>query len=659
MRASALAAAVLAAACTAKPPPDDVTVAPFADCAMHGSGGTAMPAPKCMAGTKWVPGTRAFVERTHEWGLDTLAVRGQRLSVADLDHDGWPDLVVRAVGVKSNDLKAGGARYNFVLRNTGKGTFEDVTESSGVMTSRTQDATVGRPGEVWVFGDVDNDGDLDLYTGLDTENPAASLGETSEVMLNDGKGHFTLGPADSALRRAGQVDNPGGAAFLDFDGDGRLDLWSPQNNTADGTFLQSHLYKGDATGAFADVTEAAGLTTLGWDDLTAINEGRAHARAWAAAACDLNGDGVPELLTSSYGRAPNHLFQGVSGPDGSTSYVNRSVKSGYAFDQNQGWKDNQFARCYCAATPNAPECNGVESPDMKCDQRNWSPDTDTQPLRLGGNSGTTVCADLDNDGDLDLVTSEIEHWWAGTGSDHAEVLVNTGEPDVRFERPGRESMGIVVPHTDPGGWNEGIMTAAVLDFDNDGWPDIYWGMSDYGGNHGLLLHQKSRLQFETVPVADGIDQHRSHGVVFADFDRDGDLDMVVGHSRSRCDPAAPDDCYETTQVRYFENVLGQAGNWVQLELEGCSQTNRSAIGARVTVTTPDGNAQTQEVGGGFGHFGAQNDLALHFGLGAGCEADVTIRWPNRARSAQLVRVVAGHRFRIHESGGPALADVVK
>src|SRR6185312_16586120 len=112
--------------------------------------------------------------------------------------------------------------------------------------------------------------------------------------------------------------------------------------------------------------------------------------------------------------------------------------------------------------------------------------------------------------------------------------------------PGRTAVGLDVPH-DSEDWDEGIMTAAVFDFDNDGWPDLYWGASDYPGNRGLLYHQASKLQFEPVPIAQGIDQHRSHGVVAADFDRDGDLDLIIGTSTARCDPAAYPDpstpCY--------------------------------------------------------------------------------------------------------------------
>jgi hypothetical protein len=104
-------------------------------------------------------------------------------------------------------------------------------------------------------------------------------------------------------------------------------------------------------------------------------------------------------------------------------------------------------------------------------------------------------------------------------------------------------------------------------------------------------------------------------------------------------------------VRYFENLIGDAGNWLQLRLEGGAGTNRSAIGARVRVRTGD-VVQTQEVGGGHGHYGVQHDLALHFGLGGACEAEVEITWPDGARTAQRFEVQAGYRYDVLQGEMP-------
>jgi hypothetical protein len=378
-----------------------------------------------------------------------------------------------------------------------------------------------------------------------------------------------------------------------------------------------------------------------------LNDGRAHSRAWGAAACDLNDDGVPELLVPSYGRSPNHLWQARVDGDG-VSYENRSVASGYAYDDDFTWQDNQFARCFCSANPNEEGCADVPAPAISCTTPNWSHAQDRDPFRLGGNSAATVCADLDNDGDTDLITSEIRHWWAGSGSDASEVLLNDGADDVTFTRPGRTALGLDVPHAS-GSWDEGHMTAAAFDFDNDGWLDLYKGGSDYAGNRGRLYHQREPLSFEEVDVADGIDHVRSHGVAVADFDRDGDLDIVVGHSHARCDG----ECYPTQQLRLFENVVGDQGNFVQLELEG-TDANRSAIGARVRVTA-GGVTQTREVQGGHGHYGAQDDLVVHAGLGSACEAEVEVRWPDEAGTVQRFTLPAGHRFYVRQGEAPTVA----
>lgn len=608
---------------------------------------TCWPAAVCGAGTRWAAGTSAFREATADWGLDRIPVQGVRLSVTDVDGDGWADLEVRRGAAGVDDFSDPAARKTWLLRNTGA-SFEDITQASGLLTRRVGEPG-GRPVEIVAWGDVDNDGDLDVYTGLGTADLDRSGGETSELLLNDGSGVFTLGPDSNPVRRSDAIDVPAGASFVDIDHDGWLDLWVPQHNygAGGGIFLQNdRLFRGDGTGIFADVTFPMGLETQGWVDPAIIDMGWAHNRAWSANACDLNDDGFAELLAASYGRSPNHLWQ--ARPDG-TGFDNRSVASGYAYDDDMRWDDNQFARCFCQSNRTAVDCADVPAPTVLC-ANNWDHDNDRSAWRLGGNSGATICSDIDNDGDIDLLTTEIRHWWAGLGADGSEVLVNDGT--ATFDRPGDAALGLEIDHS--GSWDEGHMTAAIFDFDNDGWPDVYIGGSDYAGNRGLLYHQDSALSFTEVMPSDGIDHNRSHGVVVADFDRDGDLDVIVGHSLARCDASAPNNCYATAQVRFFENLAGGGGNFVQFRLEGAGGTNRAAIGARVSVTA-GGVTQTQEVGGGHGHYGTQNDAVLHFGLGVGCEAEVHVRWPDSALTMETFTVPAGHRFHIVQ-GQPPVVD---
>ena len=226
---------------------------------------------------------------------------------------------------------------------------------------------------------------------------------------------------------------------------------------------------------------------------------------------------------------------------------------------------------------------------------------------------------------------------------------------MHFTRPGREATGLVVDHaTDT--WDEGIMTAAIFDFDGDGRQDLYLGGSDYAGNRGMLLRQEDALQFSQVSIDDGIDHNRSHGVAVADLDVDGDLDLVVGHSRSRCDANAPNNCYDTAQVRVFENRAGDGRAALSVVLEGDADagSNRAAIGALVVVETTIGGEvvrQSRQVMGGHGHYGIQDDRALTFGLGDACDATVTVTWPNRDRTEERYFLPAGYRFALTQGAG--------
>ncbi|MEM1034314.1 MAG: CRTAC1 family protein [Myxococcota bacterium] len=635
----------------------------------EGGGAGGLPEPVCVdGGTAWAVGAApAFRDDTADRGLEGVA--GTRINAVDFDGDGWTDLVVRNGRPQADDFSVAPAccdrgdcassdpnatcprRRTWLLRNVGGGRFVDVTAESGIMQPRAGDATgaTGRPGSVFAFGDVDNDGDLDAYVGLGPD-PDEPTDETSELLLNRGDGTFELGPEASALRVAPADGAPAGAVFTDVDRNGFLDLFVPQN-TLGSTPQQDRLYWSDGSGVYQDITAVAGMTTERWNALEDLNEGRAHTVAWSGAACDLNGDGFPELLAGSYGRSPNHLWQ-ATGVPGQVTFLNRGVASGFAFDARTDWSDNESARCHCQLNPDDEGCAGVPAPTLiacngPSDVFRWRHDRDRNAYRLGGNTGAVVCADVDNDGDMDVLTTEIVHWDVGTSSDPSELLFNVGEGEIRFERPGNEATGLVRPRTITA-WNDGDITAAVFDFDNDGWPDIYIGSTDYPEAEGLLYRQSAPGAFTRVDAVDGIDHHRSHGVATADFDRDGDLDVVVGHSRARCSGAS--DCYDTQQIRFFENVM-PAGNWMQIHLQGAPElgSNAAAIGARVTVVGDDGTTQTQEVAGGYGHFGAQQPLVLHFGLGSACRAQVIVRWPNANLDEQRFDVVSGYRYVLRQS----------
>ncbi len=617
-----------------------------------------MTASNCAPSSFYQPGVKAFEEKTQEMNL--TGVEGTLMTVADINQDHWPDLIVRRGGVNADVLDEGGKRNTWVFINR-NGVFEDFTTESNFLAVRgNYPINVGRPNWVVTLGDIDNDGDLDAYSGIDMRNPpqiTTATGEvfavdqeSSEVLLNDGQGHFELTYLQDPLRRIGKGDVPSGASFVDFDLDGNLDLWLSQGGL--GAPLQDRLYKNMGRGEYQDWTENAGLITKEWEDLNDLNEGKAHTTAWSATACDLNGDGYSELLAASYGRAPNHLWKSKS-ENNAIAFDNISVASGYAFDGNQDWTGDQFARCYCEFNRDAEDCAMVPSADLQCDpnQINWDHSTGREAFRLGGNSGATLCDDFDNDGDLDLYTTEIHHWWGGVGSDESEILVNDGT--AHFERPGRSMTGMTILHSTPD-WDEGHITAGSLDFDNDGYQDIYLGATDYPGNRGRLYHNVSGFlasehpMFEEVGIEDGFENNRSHGVAIADFDRDGDSDMIVGHSLMRC-YEGENPCYATAQIRYFENKIGQNGNWIQLKLEGNGiQSNRFAVGAKIIVRTANDLNVIKHIQGGYGHFGQQQDHLVQIGLGAECTAQVEIHWPDRAQSVDVLMLDANKRYLVKQ-----------
>ncbi len=128
-----------------------------------------------------------------------------------------------------------------------------------------------------------------------------------------------------------------------------------------------------------------------------------------------------------------------------------------------------------------------------------------RPRRLGAAVGRPnevwAGADVDNDGDIDLDSGMATTDPTVSLGETSALLLNGGEGDVRFERPGRVALGLVVPHAQPTSWDEGHMTAAVLDVDGDGWQDIYLGASDYPGNRGPLYRQTAPLAFEAVATS--------------------------------------------------------------------------------------------------------------------------------------------------------------
>ena len=152
------------------------------------------------------------------------------------------------------------------------------------------------------------------------------------------------------------------------------------------------------------------------------------------------------------------------------------------------------------------------------------------------------------------------------------------------------------------------------DIDNDGWQDfaVTNGFSDTS-TPNVLFHNQGNGTFADVTAVIGGGAFDGRGVAFADFDNDGDLDLAW-----TADAGQP--------TKLWRNDSVNTHRWLTLELIGV-QSNRSAIGARIEVTTNLGT-QVQEVSGGAGR-GSQNSLPVEFGLGnATTVTEVRIHWPS-------------------------------
>lgn len=187
--------------------------------------------------------------------------------------------------------------------------------------------------------------------------------------------------------------------------------------------------------------------------------------------------------------------------------------------------------------------------------------------------------------------------------------------------------------------------------------DISWN----GYEHNVLLRNEGpapdgTLQFTDVAMATGADDIRdARGTATADFDNDGDLDVVINNNPGDSGRA------ELSRATLLRNNVGERRNWLAIELRG-TESNRDAVGATVTVEA-GGRKFTRLVSAGSG-FASQQSARLYFGLGDSTQVDgVTVHWPrgriekftkDRGIAArQLLRITEAKDFQVLELPHPA------
>ena len=637
----------------------DATTDPFGD----GPSPTHVDlAPKCGGSLAKDGSALKFTDKSDAWdiGQAGLDVFGNHIEALDLDGDGYPDLLVHTGGSARNDLTKPKNQQGWrVLMNRPKDGggrhFVETTTESGYGAVRPDAAPANgmlRSAQLAIGADVDNDGDLDLFSGtyVDPTHPETDSTDRNEIVLNDGKGNFQLAKKSDPQVVPGAISPTSSASFVDADRDGIIDVWVGfwyKSYGASNLGVQARLFKGKGDGTFVDATKGSGLETQnGFYDT-----GKNHRPAYGVTACDLDDDGRPELLLSAYGRQWNLLYQNATDPGSSFVFNEIGQASGYAGDDDVDYTDNEFYKCYCktsgACTAGAPR--------VDCSTAGWDPVNDPKPWRNNGNTFTTVCGDITGDGLADLYSAEIKHWHIGNSADESELIVNEGATDsapIHFKRPDRTAMGLDVPHLGSD-WNEGGIMAASADLDLDGREDVILAASDYPGNFSEVYHQKDDGTFEQIGEAIGLHHGCPVGLAIADFDRDGDLDVVVGSSTAR-------DCAKLwprgNEVHFYENALNDGASkrgFLQVKLagKGAGKSNAAGIGARVKVAI-GGKVITKELQGGYGHFGMQHDTILTFGLGAACAPDeLEVRWPDGpATKVRYTGVGGGQRILVTEDG---------
>jgi enediyne biosynthesis protein E4 len=451
--------------------------------------------------------------------------------------------------------------------------FTDITEEAGVALTEwlTESAA---------WGDYDNDGDEDLYLTVDGPN---------HLFRNDGGGRFV-----DVTETAG-VGNQGfsvGTAFGDLDNDGDLDLYVV--NFGGGLDV---LYRNDGPvgprGAyrFTDITRVAGT------NIERSSRGMAFV--------DYDRDGLLDIFVMAIG--PNILYRNL----GNLQF--RNIAGSLGVDQ-----DDQGVGVVAA------DINDDGWPDLFTGNR--SSDFSNLYVNQGGffvdvaggagitarGLGMGVAAfDVDNDLDMDL-------YWTSWPAVANALYENRG--GVAFE-----NVAVASATDDPIGWG---ISCNAGDVDLDGWQDFFVtnGFSASSGPN-VLFRNLGDGAFADITGALGGGAFDGRGVAFADFDNDGDLDLVV-----TADMNEPS--------RLWRNDSPTGHHWLGLRLHG-TRSNASAIGARVVVTTVEGS-YVQEVSGGAGR-GSQNSLPLEFGLGeAVVVEELTIRWPSG--TVQTRRNVAVDRY---------------
>jgi enediyne biosynthesis protein E4 len=535
-----------------------------------------LPGAQAPQGTSPIEGTPAgvnFVNVTKSAGLNVkfvfggehknkylLETTGCGAAFYDYDNDGWLDIFL-VNGTRLEGFPVGDKPINRLFKNNRDGTFTDVTMKAGLAHSGW--------GQGVCIGDYDNDGFEDLFVSYFGHNV---------LYHNNGDGTFTDVSEKAGVAGTGKAWGTG-CAFVDYDRDGKLDL-----------FVANYI---DMDLATAPVPESGPCLYKG-----------------VMVACGPPGlNGSKNLLYHNNGDGTFSDVSKSAGIEQANGTYGLGVLTG-DFD-NDGWPDIYVADDSTASLFYQNQKNG-KFQDISLDA-GCALSADGKPQAGMGVSAS----DYDLDGNLDIVKTNF----AGDTPTLYHNLGGATFEDVTFQA----GLG---KHTQFLGWGCGF-----FDFDNDGWPDILICnghvypeveqlRTEAGYAQRKLVYRNLRNgHFEDISmnVGPGISEPTaSRGCAFGDFDNDGDVDFVVN-----CVNDFPQ------LVRCDSSVQN---NWIKVRTVG-TKSNRSGIGARLrcVVQMPGESKphqQIDEVRSGGGYL-SQSDLRVHFGIGKAAKVDLLeIRWPS-------------------------------
>jgi hypothetical protein len=500
--------------------------------------------------------------KANQGGSINLEEFGPGVCVADFDGDGWPDIYF----VNARDRYNRGIKLkNALYRNNRDGTFTDVTDSAGVP------GTGFGLGCVW--GDYDNDGHPDLFVTQFGKNV---------LYHNNGDGTFTdvTDKAGVGGLEAGIFHS--GATFVDYDRDGKLDLYvgsyvtmnpdtqryctlaAVQSSCPPAVYKGSPnaLYHNNGDGTFTNVTKKAKLL-------------EPEGKGLSVGAADFDNDGWPDIFVAN---------------DGMRAFLFHNLRNG-TFEEaagETGMAYNQYGQTMAAMC-----------------------------ISLG---------DYDNDGFLDLYISDFQE-----SSDHLWHNEKKG-----FFMEVSDAAGITVPTRNVLSFGGGF-----FDYDNDGWLDLFIANghvypeveqvspSTKYKQHNTLFHNERNGKFVETTTSEGIaalPPRTGRGAAFLDFDNDGFIDVIIANND---DPPT-----------LLHNSGAGRNHFVNFRLVG-TKSNRDAMGARIRVVS-GGLSQLREIAGG-GSYLSQSELRANFGLGAATRVDlVEVFWPSGAK--QSFKDVAADKF---------------